>query len=95
LLGRLSIVRNLLLYDFFNLSYFNKALKRFEIFVGMSYLQRLDSLGLLFGLFSFLQNLFIPYSNLHVISLKMGRLVAFEFNLINFSITSILSNIIV
>jgi hypothetical protein len=88
LLGRLSIIRHFLLYDFFNLSYFNKTLKHFDIFVGMSYLQRLDSKGLLFSLFYFLQNLNLIYSNLHIISLKMGRLNSFEFNLVNFNINS-------
>lgn len=79
-------MRNLLLYDFFNLNYFYKGFKHFNIFVGMAYLQRLDSFGLLFALFAFLKNLGLLYSNLHVISLKMGRLAAFEFNLINSSI---------
>lgn len=75
-----------MLYDFFNLGYFYKSIKYFNIFIGVSYLQRLDSSGLLFALFSFLKTLFIPYSNLHVISLKMGRLSAFEFNLISSSL---------
>lgn len=76
------MIRQLLLYDFFSLSYFSRVIKSFDIFVGMSYLQRVDSFSLLSGLFFFFRFLSLSYSNFHVISLKMGRLIAFELNLV-------------
>lgn len=71
------------MYDYFSLCYFGIKFYSFDIFLGFAYLQRLDSYGLLFSLFSFFKSLNITYSNLHIISLNMGRLIAFEFNLIH------------
>jgi len=81
--GSFFISKSFLNTDVYNLDYLNYILRDFNIFIGLSYLQRLDGQSLLFSLLLFLESQYLSVSNLNVISLKMGRLIASELGLIS------------
>lgn len=75
------INRTLLLDDFYNLNYLVQSCLSMDIFVGMSFLYRVDSNDLLSSLLYFFKKFRLPLQNFHVISTKMGRIISCEFGL--------------
>jgi len=79
--GKLFFLRELFIFDYYNLAYTFGVNVNLQIFIGSSVFKRFDGFDLLSALLQFFMVFKLSFSFLHIISLKMGRICAFEVGL--------------
>lgn len=79
--GKLSFIKNILFYDFYNLNFFSKYFFNLDFFIGSSFLNRIDGFSLVSTLLKFFSNLQLSLNNLHFVYNSLGVLSGFEYGL--------------
>jgi len=80
--GKLFLLRELFIFDYYNLAYAFGVNVNLHFFIGSAVFRRLDGFDLLSALLQFVTNARLSFSFLHIISLKMGRICASELALV-------------